>query len=436
MSTLYKALLLIIFSLLIPLTGFSEDIQPPSKEIQPPSEEIQPPSEEAQPLEDWLTPLLQKGDLATAKKALTKRIKTTEEIDNVRFALAIVELLQGIEKLGQTWYRYGLNSSELNRILPFFRLPLLENPRPDTLTYPIVRKTLATLLADFGRTQMKLAEINVDKVKLALKIGLVQLDFNTNGQTDDGETLWELYNYFNPGIDANEEQAKQFIIYFDDGDVYWLEGYVNLLSALLEIGLAYDHQRLFNHSAHLFFAQPETPYSFLLDGPRYMDFSNEWVSDVITFVHLFNFNLIEPDRLFRAWQNLNKMTELSRQSWQAILAETDNQYEWLPNPQQTGVIPVAITEEMINQWMVFLEEADALLAGEKLIPFWRGDNFSQGLNLKAIFTEPTNFDLVLWIQGTGVASYLQKGEVTSPEVWEQLQRVFQGEFIGFALWFN
>ncbi len=90
---------------------------------------------------------------------------------------------------------------------------------------------------------------------------------------------------------------------------------------------------------------------------------------------------------------------------------------------------------MIEDWHVFLDEADALLDGRKLIPFWRGDG-SQGVNLQRVFLEPTRFDLVMWIQGTGAAPYLESGELTSADTWRQLQRTFQGNFWGFAIWFN
>ena len=46
------------------------------------------------------------------------------------------------------------------------------------------------------------------------------------------------------------------------------------------------------------------------------------------------------------------------------------------------------------------------------------------------------FDLVLWVQGSAATPYLEKGEFTRHEVWDRLLRVFEGEFVGFALWFN
>lgn len=183
----------------------------------------------------------------------------------------------------------------------------------------------------------------------------------------------------------------------------------------------------------------DSPYPFLTevtpgDTNTFLSFS--WLSDLIASIHLINFQVSGPERMQAALGHLESMVTLSNRSWDLILKETDNDQEWLPNPKQTGVIPnVVVTEAMIASWRHFLTEAKSILKGEKLIPFWRGAPV-RGVNLRKIYLEPRPFDLVLWIQGSGAAPYLQQGPITDPAVWERLQRVFGGEFIGFALWFN
>ena len=138
--------------------------------------------------------------------------------------------------------------------------------------------------------------------------------------------------------------------------------------------------------------------------------------------------------LFRS--HLEEVTKLSRQSWKAILAETDDDHEWIPNPKQAGVFRRgSVSEEIVRGWLAFLDEADAILAGKKLLPFWRGAD-GRGVNLRRVFTEPTQFDLILWIQGTAAVPYLEKGTVTDPEFWKGTDRIFRGDFLGFAIWFN
>jgi hypothetical protein len=134
--------------------------------------------------------------------------------------------------------------------------------------------------------------------------------------------------------------------------------------------------------------------------------------------------------------HLESMIALSRESWKYILAETDNDHEWIPNPRQQSVLPGGtVNGNMVEAWMTFLDETEALLKGKKLIPFWRGGE-RRGVNLRRVFTEPRPFDLILWVQGTAAAPYLEQGPLTNPETWRRLQNVFRGEFIGFALWFN
>jgi hypothetical protein len=137
-----------------------------------------------------------------------------------------------------------------------------------------------------------------------------------------------------------------------------------------------------------------------------------------------------------ALAHLQQVTALSRASWKAILAETDDDYEWIPGPKQTGVIPNSkITKEMVAAWLKFLDETDSILAGKTLIPFWRNAP-GMGLNAHRVFMEPTAFDLVLWVQGTAATPYLEKGTITAPEFWSMTNQVFRGQFLGFAIWFN
>ena len=196
----------------------------------------------------------------------------------------------------------------------------------------------------------------------------------------------------------------------------------------------------------------KTPHNFLVSVNP--DAELRTILDAIAFVHLLNFEVIEPQRLGRALDHLELMIAESRASWKRILAETDNDHEWLPNPDQTTVIPGGrVSRDVIDGWHEVLEETEAILKGEKLIPFWRdylprGSIFGgrsdvpeipvrgRGVNLRKVFTNPQRFDLVMWIQGTGATPYLEEGELTHPDTWGRMLRVFRGEFFGFAIWFN
>ncbi|HEU5115875.1 MAG TPA: hypothetical protein VFT74_04295, partial [Isosphaeraceae bacterium] len=144
-------------------------------------------------------------------------------------------------------------------------------------------------------------------------------------------------------------------------------------------------------------------------------------------------------RMRKTLEHLEAVIALSRESWTFILKETDNDHEWIPNPKQDTVMPNGrMTEEMVNGWMEFLDEAESILKGETRVPFWRaiGDGEPRGVNLRQVFLEPRRFDLVLWVQGPGAMPYLEKGQTTSPETWRRFQRLFEGQFLGWATWIN
>ena len=132
--------------------------------------------------------------------------------------------------------------------------------------------------------------------------------------------------------------------------------------------------------------------------------------------------------------HLEAMIQLSRENWRRTMAETDDRNEWIPNPQQTGVLPrMQVTEQRVTGWRQFLDEFEALLQGNKLLPHWR---FDQGINLRRVFTEPTTFDIVLLIQGSAAVPYLEDGDFTTGETWEQIMNLFGGDFFRYFIWFN
>ncbi|XGV98079.1 MAG: hypothetical protein ACAF41_03895 [Leptolyngbya sp. BL-A-14] len=385
-----------------------------------------------------IEPFLIAGKFAEGEAAMSARLKEKPEDDQARLSLGITQLMSGVERLTQSLYRYGLRHNSLTNVLPFLRLPIPENPNPQVIRYEDTRQILQTFLNDLATVRTTLAPIKDPQIKLPLRLGLIRLDLNGNGKLEPTESLWRIFAAINR-LGVTEQQAKGFTIAFDAGDAVWLQGYTNLLGAIGEFALAHDGQEFFNALAHVIFAKPETPYKFLVDGrpkPSQFSFGGIEVVDMIAFVHLLHFPIAEPARMATALQYLQTTTTLSRQSWKLIEAESDNDREWLPNPKQRGVIPnVRVTQAMINSWLSFLDEADGLLNGKTLIPFWRSREI-RGVNLRKAFLEPSTMDVVLWLQGTAAAPYLEVGKMTDRDVWTQLVQVFRGQFFGFAAWFN
>ncbi|MFN0196257.1 MAG: hypothetical protein ACKVT0_05900 [Planctomycetaceae bacterium] len=381
---------------------------------------------------------LQKGDLAGGHEALTARLKSNPDDQQARFGLGMLQFLQAIEHLGQSHYKYGL-LKERGRNIPLLRLPVPENNDPQELTYEAGRDVLKTFLADLEAAEKTLAKIGDADVKMPIHFGLIKLDLDGDGKAANEESLWGIYTRvaMMQAADTPPEEVAKFVIQFDTGDAYWLRGYCHLLMFFGEVGLAHDSKELFERTGHIFWPKTVTPHEFLRNGRKVFEIQADTdIADLIAFVHLLRFPVVEPERMTSAWEHLKGMTDLSRKSWKAILSEKDDVQEWVPNPNQTGVIPnVRVTKEMVEAWHDFLGEMDQILEGKRLLPFWRG-NGDQGINFKRVFTEPREFDLVLWIQGTAATPYLEAGSQTDEAVWERLTRVFQGEFIGFAIWFN
>ena len=381
---------------------------------------------------------LRGGQLEELRKDLADRLVQAPADDELRFGLGATQFLIAIEHMSQFMYRHGLEQPRgLQGAVPFLRFPLPLNPAPEPLTYDKMRGFLMASLSDLAAAQVTLAGMGSGDVKLPVAIGLVRLDLDGDGTASEAETLWRVFDSTLGGGNLTAQDAESFVIVFDRGDAAWLRGYSHLLSALLEFPLAHDWQLGFDASFHMFFPRAGLPNAILDVTPSNLfgDPSAASFADLIAFIHLMHWPVTEPKRMAAVLGHLESVVALSRESWKFILAETDDAAEWIPNPRQTsGVLPgMTVTQETVDGWMLFLGEFEALLAGRKLIPHWR---LAKGINLRRVFTEPRTFDPVLWMQGSAALPYLEDGELTSNETWFRIMGLLQGNFLGYAIWFN
>jgi hypothetical protein len=389
-------------------------------------------------------PLVEKylleGKLAEGEKALSAALAAKPADAQARFSLGVIQFTSAVERMVQTFHRYGLHTGALGNAIPFARLPIPVNPAPAPIRYADLRALFERWTDDLAKAEATLSKVDSPDVKLPLHFGLIRLDLNGDGKAEPDERLFNLYVQLNAAArnQVTQEAAKEFVIAFDRADVAWLRGYCHLLMAMGDVYLAHDAHELFDHTAPFFYPRAETPFPFLKRRPdaNREQADTEDILDAVAFIHLVHFPVQEPARLKSALAHLESMIALSHESWKFIVAETDDDHEWVPSPKQHSVMPSGdVNLEMVKGWLEFLDEAKAILKGEKLIPFWRAGSES-GVNLKRVFTEPRTFDLVLWAQGTAAIPYLENGVCTSADTWSRFQRIFRGEFIGFALWFN
>lgn len=409
---------------------------PQNKTQQSANRSNQPKKQDARLVETYLAAgKLQEGELALAEK-----LKEYSNDDQLRFALGTLQALRAIECLGQDLYRYGLGSNaqarEL-RFIPIIRMPLPNNPKPDSLSYNAAQNIIRTFLQNLSKAEATLAPIKDAGVKLPLHFGMIKLDLNGDGKADEEEYLWELYAKMNRNPNINAQTAKDFCINFDRGDVHWLRGYCHLLMSICEIYLAHDTKETFDCTAHLFFPKVDSPYGFLDNkGKRRAVINDGYILDLIALIHLIRWQVAEPERMPAALHHLEAVVAQSKESWKWILAESDDDREWLPNPRQTGVIPnMRVNEEMVGAWQNLMDQSGKVLAGELLIPFWRGED-DRGVNLRRVFMEPRTMDLVLWVQGTAAAPYLENGKKVESGIGRRLQDAFGSNLPGFAAYFN
>ncbi|MCW5824663.1 MAG: hypothetical protein KIT34_17830 [Cyanobacteria bacterium TGS_CYA1] len=381
---------------------------------------------------------LMSGKLAEGDRALSLYLGRGVKNDEARFGLGMLQFLQAIERLSQDLYKYGLNDNTHMGFRPVRDLNIKLNPHPETVSYEKLRAVIQTFYDGLQKANETMAPITDPDVKLPIHFGLIKLDLDGDGKVSDGETLYKLYARLNRSAQVTDEQAKEFYIKFDRADVHWLRGYCNLLMGVSQLYLAHDTRETFDCTGHLFFAKTNSPYEFLTGEKHIGRLSRGETdfTDLISFIHLMRWEVAEPARMESALHHFEAMVAQNKDMWKYLMAETDDDHEWIPNPKQTGVIPnVQVSEEMATSWTTLMGKIDKILAGKLLLPFWRG-NDNRGINLRKVFLEPRKMDIVLWIQGPAAAPYLEEGERVDGQIWRDLQRDFGSNFPGFAVWFN
>ena len=280
--------------------------------------------------------------------------------------------------------------------------------------------------------QETLAKIGTGDVKIPVDLVSIRYDANGDGMIGSDESFAAVLAKI-MGVRPDEFASGPVIVAFDNGDAFWLQGYCHVLEALGEFLLAYDWHESFDDSFHIFFPRAHSAFQQALAPPGDGTFSSEVaIADLISFLHI-RWPVAEPARLLAVREHLLSLTALSRASWRAIEAETDNDYEWIPNASQTSVTGTPVTAQQIAAWAAVLDRVDALLDGKVLLPHWR---FERGINLKRVFAEPQPFDLVLWITGPAALPYLEDGPMLTSKEWSDLTDAFEGSFGSYAIWFN
>ncbi|MES0127560.1 hypothetical protein [Mesorhizobium sp. M0029] len=392
------------------------------------------------------TALFEAKTVAERNRALTTFESAAKGNPASAYAAGAGEFFTALEILAGGLHRHGFESPQ-SFMLPLMRLPIPDNPNPEPLTYEQFRAILVAF-----RDRLEQSAATLGSVPAGADIGMVVdlthagIDLNEDGAIAPDESIAAVMAALSRGGISSDAAAPSLAFRFDRADGYWLQGYAEFLMAQADFWLAHDFRTMFDGSFHMLFPRAKLPLQDVLVPPAgdmgSSIFSSEWrIADFISMVHLVNWPVVEPERRQAARRHLLEMIRLSREDWKAIRAETDNDREWLPGPQQKGENPLTgleVGEEQVKAWLATLTMAEDLLEGRKLLPHFRiTASTGQGINMKRFFEEPKPFDLVLSITGPAIAPYLESGEIVTSGEFDQIQRQFGGGgFLTFALWFN
>ncbi|KKB79978.1 hypothetical protein VW35_05810 [Devosia soli] len=372
------------------------------------------------------------------------------------FALGMAGLVSAYETFAKALYRHGAVTPDARPLSLFLGLgsetiSTPGNPDPEPLSYRQFRDILDGFSKDLdaaGRYMMRAGQgsdfvVPIDPLK-------VRIDFDGDGTAGETETLGTLLyqagGYFDiPSPDAQPPSGKvktkspaaDLTIGFDNADGFWFAGYANVTAAPVEIALAHDFSAFFDNYFHRIFPEAGLPMEEYSrgSGTMFMDAeSDAFFADAIAAIHTSRFPVIDKGRLSAVLVRLANIIMLSRQNWDAILAETDDDRELVPSPRQTSLVPGReVTEDVVAAWRQALDSVDEILHGDLLIPHWR---FKQGFNLKTYFETAEETDLVLLFTGSGALPFLDDGPIADAESFAEINRVMGDDWPMFALWFN
>jgi len=383
-----------------------------------------------------LTPLLKAQDtrldayLTSGKlqEGITAFSKPTSDAD--KFSLAVLQSLQGLQQFADGAGKLGIKQSLTNSGLPFFRvLPSQTSGPVEQATPEKIRQLFQNLREALTKANATLAKVGESDFKVQVNLSQAHLE-NKDGVPGMplAESLGKIM-----GLQTTDE--KDLVINFDSADAAWLKGYTHILIGVLDVFMSYDWRPVWNQAAQVLFTSPNplppiAKYTIPNQGGQF----SEW-ADMIAAIHDMRLEVTDSDGLKKAATEFRSAIACSRACWKRVQAETDDDHEWLPSPQQTGPRGSKITQEQIDGWMAVLAETDAILTGKKLLPHWRIIN-GMGINVAKLVQSPPKLDLILIFQGSALAPYIEGGDVSSQTRWRTLIAPFGPGFANFAFWSN
>ncbi|HEV7345807.1 MAG TPA: hypothetical protein VGN60_09290 [Devosia sp.] len=403
---------------------------------------------------DTLAQRLYDGTLSEVR---AEAIALCPEHADACFAAGLTDLIGGVEALSQAFYRHGGTAPGTPAAAMLLgidsgttAMPL--NPDPEPLSYEQLRTILGDFVTAMDAAKGYFEQGDGSEFVIAIEPLRVRIDLDGNGVAEAEETLAAVVGAVGefaniPSPDAPpvsdktrskraEAAAPDLSIGFDNADSIWFAGYTQVVAAPVDLLLAHDFSEFFDAYLHRVFPVAGLLMQNYSRGSRLMmdPESDAFIADIIAAIHTIDFPVTDAERLAGVLERLKAITALSRQNWELILAESDDDRELVPSPRQTSLLPeTPVTEQTVAAWLATLDTMDQIFAGELLVPHWR---FEQGFDLSAYFATASETDLVMLIAGQGALPYLRPGPIADARSFAEANEAFGTDWLRYAFWFN
>jgi hypothetical protein len=343
-------------------------------------------------------------------------------------ALGAVRFLRALEQTLQTRWENGMTADLMG--IPVLRLAVPDRPDRPPFDPDTLNRLFGDLLTDLGAARAAFDAV-ADDSDAALELNLADLwfDIDGDGARSPGESLLEVAS----AVIRLPRDIIPPTIRFDTADAAWASAYTHLLSAISEIVLAFDPApqvaRVIAASEAMEALGAPAPFRNAMD----MQFGRE--IDIAAMVYFALQTQPDPVRTRAARLHLLDMIADNRVFWTRVAAETDNAAEWIPNDRQTSALGLEFPATLGDRWETVLNDGEALLQGEKLIPHWRLRN-AAGINLRKLMENPPPVDIAEWAHGAGLIPYAEAGEPVTADSLNTFSDLVGGDAILFMFVLN
>ena len=257
---------------------------------------------------------LQKGQFGAAAREANKALKEDDENIYAHGVLAIVKYL-AVSKQFIAMLR-SMRDDDPIKVLKALRS-----------NYPKYDRTLA-------RIDKHLKNATSKKFRLIMRPSAWQFDWNSDGRFDEQDrTALEVDHDRQWKILPPNDPRRRPVVKFDYGDIYWARSYICFQRAFFYLLTSYS-----------------------------IDDASNWRSFEIP---LFEIKLANPKTVSKARRLILQGLNFADKAREAYLAETDDDREWVPNPQQKSYgMPLTMTPDIYEKWQAIISHIRDLVLGK------------------------------------------------------------------------